>query len=211
MNGWNYAQFDPLKTAEEYQQSYNKATGDRNAYMGALNSINQQFQNPSSYLPSREQLSAFVNGDQSQSWSLTPRGFNEFEQRYGVEWGKNPDGTVNFLGGANPPPVPNQDAYNQNIQQLQQNQTMRNDAYASQMGGGWAGGVLPANMAQTFASGGQFAANPTSGVRPTNPFATPEAASYGSGSAQSATYGGAQGGLGGLGGVDPFSIQNPYA
>lgn len=85
-------------------------------------------------------------------------------------------------------------------------------AYANQMGGGWTGGVYPADMMQTFQEGGQFNANPTSGIRPTNPFAQNQQASFGApGQANGSSYGGL-GGLGGTGGGSgPFNISNPYA
>lgn len=86
------------------------------------------------------------------------------------------------------------------------------NAYANQMGGGYTGGVLPADMQQRFADGGQFRPNPTSGVRPNNPF-SPDQASFGQpGQSTGASYGssGGLGGLGGFGGSSPFTMQNPY-
>lgn len=98
-------------------------------------------------------------------------------------------------------------------QQMFQYREQNQNAYADQMGGGWTGGVLPSDMQQRFADGGQFRANPTSGVRPTNPFAQ-QSASFGQpGASTGASYnsGGGLGGLGGFGGSSPFQIQNPYA
>ncbi|MBO6755473.1 MAG: hypothetical protein JJ902_04050 [Roseibium sp.] len=98
--------------------------------------------------------------------------------------------------------------YERLLGQMRQNEQVQADAYRNMMGGGWTGGVLPANMADVFGSGGQFAPNPTSGIRPLNPFAqqsdisdrAPDGSSYGG-------FGEAQP-IGGFGG--PFTYQNPY-
>ncbi len=119
-------------------------------------------------------------------------------------------------GNPTPPPgilphLPQQADLERLKQQTAQYREQNQSAYADQMGGGWAGGVYPSGMLQTFQEGGEFNANPTSGVRPTNPFAPLEQASYGRpGQQNRASYGGL-GGLGGVGGADPFTNNNPYA
>lgn len=109
-----------------------------------------------------------------------------------------------------PPPMPDEAAYQANLARLQGNQQLQQGNYNQMMGGGFAGGVLPRDMAQTYQSGGSFGAD-SRGVRPTNPFA--QSPSYGAQQASAASYGrqGGLGGLGGFGGNDPFTVQNPYA
>ena len=202
---WNYQTFDPLRTQQEYENSYNDASSAWAQYLDGLN-------NPS--VPG-----ATISGTSSMgpdgTISRSASGVSGGVVDYGDGQGMRSAATGATIIPPNPG-QPNQDLYDQNIAQLQQNAQTQNSAYSNQMGGGWSGGVLPSDMTETYAGGGQFAADPKTGVRPTNPYATPEAAAYGlPGQATSGSYGGAQTGfgaaapIGGFGG--PFTISNPYA
>lgn len=105
------------------------------------------------------------------------------------------------------PVQPLQADYDRLMGLMDQYKQNNQEAYSRQMGGGYSGGAVPSDMRQRFADGGQFRANPTSGVRPENAFAQ-ESASYGQpGRATGASYGAGNA----FGGVGPFDIQNPYA
>lgn len=219
---WDYKQFDPLRTKDEYTNSFTAAQEAYAPYKTAQAGINQQLKNPSSYLPTIDQVNAGYAG-QPTNWSVLPDGYSQFDQTYGA----NLDLPTSTVTGSNTPPVPDEAAYNRNVSQLETNKGIQQSAYNKMTGGGYTGGVLPNNMAETFASGGQFKGAPQSGVRPNNPFSQAQGPSYGApgtgaagvygqaGSQGAGTYGAPMGGIensnpiGGFGG--PFSRINPYA
>jgi hypothetical protein len=208
---WDYRKFDPLRTADEYHASFGQEQAAYAPYAQSRDALNQQFQNPGSYLPTLDQINAGYAG-QATDWSILPKGYAQFDQQYGARLDL-PSSTVT---GMNAPPQPNGAALNANLDQLHGNQQLQQGNYNRMMGGGFAGGVLPDNMMQTYQSGGQFGAD-SRGIRPANPFA--QSPSYGPAQAASASYGpadaanaayGRQGGLGGLGGFGAFGTTEVF-
>jgi hypothetical protein len=178
---WDYTQFDPLRTSGEYQNSYNAAAS-------AYNNWRPQ---------------AVLGGGPAKPESMFANGtFPDYDimARAGLL-----SGPMEYMGENTPrPPAPNDAAYSDNLRRLQFGQQLQQGNYNKVMGGGFAGGVLPENMMQTYQSGGQFGAD-SRGIRPTNPFA--QSPSYGPEQAMSASYG-RQGGLGGLGGFGTTEVFN---
>lgn len=200
MPNWNYTMFDPLRTAGEYTQGYTNAADKWAEYQRLSNA-------PSVNAPQYTFNGTTSTMGQGGVFEVMPNVTKTQVGRGVQSTNENPNGW--YTDNNDPivpdnPGMPNEAAYLDNLRRLQYGQQVQQGNYNKMMGGGFAGGVLPDNMMQTYQSGGQFGAD-SRGIRPTNPFA--QSPSYGPEQAMSASYG-RQGGLGGLGGFGTTEVFN---